>query len=178
MLQQQGRRLIHAQVLLLQHAVDSIVGTFYTQVMFANFELNAHKLVEQGKPITAAVLNGIYLQLLKDYYGDAVTVDEAYQTTWARIPHFYNSPYYVYQYATCFASSAKLFKDMTTGEPASRAAATARYLELLGSGGNDHPMAQLQKAGVDLSKRETVQAVIDQMQELVSQMEAEAAKIQ
>jgi oligoendopeptidase F len=164
--------------LLLQHAVDSIVGTFYTQVMFANFELNAHKLVEQGKPITAAVLNGIYLQLLKDYYGDAVTVDEAYQTTWARIPHFYNSPYYVYQYATCFASSAKLFKDMTTGEPASRAAATARYLELLRSGGNDHPMAQLQKAGVDLSKRETVQAVIDQMQELVSQMEAEAAKIQ
>ena len=66
---------------------------------------------------------------------------------------------------------------MTTGEPASRAAATERYLELLRSGGNDHPMAQLQKAGVDLSKRETVQAVVDQMNELVSQMEAEAAKI-
>lgn len=163
--------------LLLQHAVDSIVGTFYTQVMFADFEMQAHKLVEAGKPITAAVLNGIYLQLLKDYYGDAVTVDEAYQATWSRIPHFYNSPYYVYQYATCFASSAKLFKDMTTGEPAARAAATARYLELLRSGGNDHPMTQLQKAGVDLSKRETVQAVVDQMEELVSQMEAEAAKI-
>ena len=105
--------------LLLQHAVDSIVGTFYTQVLFADFEMQAHKLVEQGKPVTAAVLNGIYLQLLKDYYGDAVTVDEAYQYTWSRIPHFFNSPYYVYQYATCFASSAKLFKDMTTGEPAS-----------------------------------------------------------
>jgi oligoendopeptidase F len=163
--------------LLLQHAVDSIVGTFYTQVLFADFEMQAHKLVEAGKPITAAVLNGIYLQLLKDYYGDVVTVDEAYQYTWSRIPHFYNSPYYVYQYATCFASSAKLFKDMTTGAPASRAAATERYLELLRSGGNDHPMAQLQKAGVDLSKRETVQAVVDQMHELVSQMEVEAARI-
>ncbi|MES2947009.1 MAG: oligoendopeptidase F [Pseudomonadota bacterium] len=163
--------------LLLQHAVDSIVGTFYTQVLFADFEMQAHKLVEAGKPVTAAVLNGIYLQLLKDYYGDAVTIDEAYKYTWSRIPHFFNSPYYVYQYATCFASSAKLFKDMTTGAPASRAAATTRYLELLGSGGNDHPMTQLQKAGVDLSKRETVQAVVDQMQELVSQMETEAAKI-
>ena len=163
--------------LLLQHAVDSIVGTFYTQVLFADFELQAHKLVEEGKPVTAAVLNGIYLQLLKDYYGDAVTVDEAYQATWSRIPHFFNSPYYVYQYATCFASSAKLFKDMTTGEPAARAAATGRYLELLRSGGNDHPMAQLQKAGVDLSQRATVQAVVDQMEELVSRMEAEAAKI-
>ncbi len=163
--------------LLLQHAVDSIVGTFYTQVLFADFELQAHKLVEQGKPVTAAVLNGIYLDLLKTYYGDAVTIDDAYKYTWSRIPHFFNSPYYVYQYATCFASSAKLFKDMTTGAPASRTAATARYLELLGSGGNDHPMAQLQKAGVDLSKRETVQAVVDQMQELVTQMEVEAAKI-
>lgn len=164
--------------LLLQHAVDSIVGTFYTQVLFADFELQAHKLVEQGQPVTAAALNGIYLKLLKDYYGDAVTVDDAYKYTWTRIPHFYNSPYYVYQYATCFASSAKLFKDMTTGSAGARAAATERYLTLLKSGANDEPMKQLKKAGVDLTQRETVQAVVDQMNELVSQMEAEAAKIQ
>ena len=163
--------------LLLQHAVDSIVGTFYTQVLFADYELQAHQLVEQGQPITSDVLNNIYLKLLKDYYGDAVTVDDLYKYTWSRIPHFYNSPYYVYQYATCFASSAKLFKDMTTGAAPERAAATGRYLDLLRSGGNDHPMSQLQKAGVDLSKRETVQAVVDQMEELVTQMEAEAAKI-
>jgi oligoendopeptidase F len=163
--------------LLLQHAVDSIVGTFYTQVLFADFELQAHRLVEQGQPVTAEVLNGIYLKLLKDYYGDAAQINDLYKYTWTRIPHFYNSPYYVYQYATCFASSAKVFKDMTEGEPAAKAAATARYLELLKSGGNDHPMKQLQKAGVDLTKRETVQAVVDQMNDLVSRMEAEAAKI-
>jgi oligoendopeptidase F len=163
--------------LLLQNAVDAIVGTFYTQVLFADFELQAHKLVEQGKPVTAEVLNGIYLKLLKDYYGDAVTSDDAYKYTWARIPHFYQSPYYVFQYATCFASSAKLFKDMTTGTDASKKAATERYLTLLKSGGNDHPMAQLKKAGVDLTQKATVQAVIDQMNDLVSQMEAEAAKI-
>ncbi len=163
--------------LLLQHAVDSIVGTFYTQVLFADFELQAHKRVEQGQPVTAEVLSGIYQKLLKDYYGDAVTVDDLYKYTWARIPHFYNSPYYVYQYATCFASSAKLYKDMTTGSQSSRDAATARYLTLLKSGGNDHPMKQLQKAGVDLTQRATVQAVVDQMEELVTQMEQEAAKL-
>jgi oligoendopeptidase F len=163
--------------LLLQHAVDSIVGTFYTQVLFANYELEAHKLVERGQPVTAEVLSGIYLKLLKDYYGDAAVIDELYKYTWTRIPHFFNTPYYVYQYATCFASSAKLFKDMTTGSEESKRAATDRYLTLLKSGGNDHPMEQLKKAGVDLTKRETVQAVIDQMNELVSQMEAESAKI-
>jgi oligoendopeptidase F len=163
--------------LLLQHAVDSIVGTFYTQVLFADFELQAHKLVEKGQPITPAVLSGIYLKLLKDYYGDSLTVDDPYKYTWTRISHFYNSPYYVYQYATCFASSAKLYKDMTTGDAASRKAATERYLTLLKSGGNDQPMLQLKKAGVDLTQKATVQAVVDQMNELVSQMEAEAAKI-
>jgi oligoendopeptidase F len=163
--------------LLLQKAVDAIVNTFYTQVLFADFELRAHKLVEQGRPVTADVLGGIYLGLLKEYYGDAVAIDELYKYTWARIPHFYNSPYYVYQYATCFASSARLFKDMTSGTAAAREAATKRYLTLLRSGGNDHPMEQLKKAGVDLTDRATVQAVVEQMEELVSRMEAEAARI-
>ncbi len=163
--------------LLLQHAVDQIVGTFYTQVMFADYELQAHKLVEQGQPVTTEVLNGIYKGLLKTYYGDAVSVDEFYAWTWARIPHFYNSPYYVYQYATCFASSAELFRQMNSGDGKAREAARQRYLALLSSGGNDQPMVQLKTAGVDLTQRATVQAVVDQLDELVTRMEAEAAKI-
>jgi len=162
---------------LLEHAIDAIIGTYYTQVLFADFELQAHRLVEKGQAVTADALNGIYLKLLQDYYGDGVTIDDLYKITWARIPHFYQSPYYVFQYATCFASSAQLVKEMTTGDAAARKAVTERYLTLLRSGGNDHPMDQLRKAGVDLSKRETIQAVIDQMDELVTQLEGEAAKI-
>ena len=41
------------RIVLLQHAIDSIVGTFYTQVLFADYELQAHRLAEQDKPITA-----------------------------------------------------------------------------------------------------------------------------
>ena len=164
--------------LLLQHAVDSIRDTFFTQVLFADFELQAHRRVERGEPITAEILGDLYLKLLQDYYGDAVTIDPQYRYTWTRIPHFYNTPYYVYQYATCFASSAQLFHEMTTGSAESRAAATERYLTLLRSGGNDHPMNQLRKAGVDLTQRATVQAVVDQLDALVTQMEAEAARIQ
>ena len=163
--------------LLLQHAADQIMQTFYTQVMFADFELQAHRLVEQGQPVTAEVLNQLYVQLLKDYYGDALTVDDFYKWTWTRISHFFNSPYYVYQYATCFASSAELFRQMNSGDAKARDAARERYLALLSSGGNDHPMAQLKKAGVDLTQRAPIQAVIDQMDELVARMETEAAAI-
>src|SRR6266436_1781430 len=45
------------RIVLLQHAIDGVVATFYTQVMFADYELQAHRLVEQGQPITADVLN-------------------------------------------------------------------------------------------------------------------------
>lgn len=163
--------------LLLQHAADSIVGTFYTQVMFADFELKAHQRVEKGEPVNTDALKALWKDTVRTYYGDAMTYDDFYDITWARISHFFNTPYYVYQYATCFASSAQLYAAMTSGTPESRKAATERYLTMLSSGGNDHPMEQLRKAGVDLTQRATVQAVVNQLDELVGRMEAEAAKI-
>jgi oligoendopeptidase F len=159
------------RIVLLTHAIDGIAGTFYTQVLFADYELQAHRLVERGQPITAQGLSEIYFDLQKSYYGDAIDYDELSRITWARIPHFYSTPYYVYQYATCFASSAQLMKQLTTGSAADRAAAIDRYLTLLKSGGSDHPMTLLQRAGVDLSKPETVRAVVDQLDRRVTQLE-------
>jgi oligoendopeptidase F len=164
------------KIVLLQHAIDGIVGTFYTQVLFADYELQAHRMVEEGRPVTAEGLGEMYFNLLKIYYGDALDYDEQSRLTWARIPHFYSTPYYVYQYATCFASSAQLMKQLTTGSEGDRAAAINRYLTLLKSGGSDHPMTLLLRAGVDLSQPETVRAVIDQLDGLVTRLE-EALKV-
>ncbi len=165
------------RIVLLQHAIDGIVGTFYTQVLFADFELQAHRLAEEGRPVTGEGLGDIYFNLLKTYYGDALDYDELSRVTWSRIPHFFSTPYYVYQYATCFASSAQLMKQLTTGSDADRAAAIDRYLTLLRSGGSDHPMALLQRAGVDLSKPETVRAVVEQLDRLVTQLEQAIAAV-
>jgi oligoendopeptidase F len=159
------------RIVLLQHAIDNITGTFFTQVMFADYELRAHRLAEQDQPITSEILTEIYTSLLKDYYGDAVDTNPLTGITWARIPHFFNSPYYVYQYATCFASAARLAHEIMGGN----ADARDRYLTLLGSGGNDYPMEQLKKAGVDLSQPDTVRAVIEQLDDLVTRLEKELA---
>jgi oligoendopeptidase F len=159
------------RIVLLQHAIDNITGTFFTQVMFADYELRAHRLAEQDQPITSEILTETYTTLLKDYYGDAVDLNPLTGITWARIPHFFNSPYYVYQYATCFASAARLANDIMRGDQAAR----DRYLTLLKSGGNDYPMEQLKKAGVDLAQPDTVRAVIEQLDSLVSRLERELA---
>jgi oligoendopeptidase F len=158
------------QLVLLQHAIDNITSTFYTQVMFADFELAAHELVERDQPVTADVLNALYRERFEAYHGDAVNLDDLGAVTWARIPHFFNSPYYVYQYATCFASAARLAAEIT-GPEHERAAARERFLELLAAGGSDHPMTLLKNAGADLSARATVEAVITQLDGLVTRLE-------
>jgi oligoendopeptidase F len=164
------------RIVLLQHAIDNITSTFYTQVLFADYELRVHRLAEQDQPITSEILTEIYTTLLKDYYGDALDLNPLTGITWARIPHFFNSPYYVYQYATCFASAARLVKELTTGSEADQRQACERYLTLLRSGGNDYPMELLKKAGVDLSQPHTVGAVVEQLNGLVDRLERELAR--
>ena len=161
------------RIVLLQHAIDSIASTFYTQVMFADFELQAHRLVEQDHPITSDALNTIYAGLLRDYYGDVLAQEEVSRVTWARIPHFFSTPYYVYQYATCFASTARLMQDLRAPDAARKADGVARYLSLLRAGGSDYPMRLLARAGVDLSQPDTVAAVSAELDMLVARLERE-----
>jgi oligoendopeptidase F len=161
------------RVVLLQHAIDNITSTFYTQVLFADYELQAHRLAEQDQPITAEILTEMYRNLLNDYYGDALDQNEQTGITWSRIPHFYNSPYYVYQYATCFASAARLADEIMHGSEDRRRNARERFLTLLRSGGSDYPMEQLKRAGVDLSQPDTVRAIVNQLDDLVSRLEKE-----
>ena len=168
------------KIALIEQALGNIVGTFYIQTLFANYEYQAHKLIEEGKAVTPDVLSGIMDNLFKEYFGDTITMDELQKIIWARIPHFFNSPYYVYQYATSFASSANLY-DRITNEKYSveeRESAKEAYLTLLKSGGNDHPMSQLKKAGVDLEKEESFQAVAVEFDRLLNILEEELNKLE
>ena len=166
------------KIALLEQEIRNITGTFYFQALLADYEYQAHKLAETGQPITADVLSKITEDLFKAYYGDEIERDELLSIFWARVPHFFNSPFYVYQYATCFASSAILYDKMIKNEDENvRIEALKKYIELLSSGGNDFPMNQLKKAGVDLSKKSTIEAVSKQLDSLLDKLEAEIKKL-
>ena len=75
----------------------------------------------------------------------------------------------------CFASAAKIARQiMGGGDEAARA--SDRFLALLRSGGSDYPMELLRTAGVDLAQPDTVRAVVDQLDDLVTRLEQELAK--
>ena len=168
------------KIALIEQALGNIVGTFYIQTLFANYEYQAHKLIEEGKAVTPDVLSGIMDNLFKEYFGDSITMDELQKIIWARIPHFFNSPYYVYQYATSFASSVNLYDRITNTKYSEeeRTKAKEDYLTLLKSGGNDHPMNQLKKAGVDLEKVESFHAVAVEFDRLLDILEEELNKLE
>jgi oligoendopeptidase F len=165
------------RVAILQQAIENIAGTFYLQTMFADFEWQAHQLVEQGEPVTAEALRGIYGDLLGDYFGDAIEMDSLYHSYWTRIGHFFESPYYVYKYATSFAASAKLAQGFLGDNPEVRDATRHSYLNLLKAGGDDYPMEQLRKFGVDMTDPEVLQAVVTQLDRLVTRLEEELNRL-
>jgi oligoendopeptidase F len=165
------------RVMLLQHAIDDISAGFYRQAMFAEFELEAHRAVEEDRPITAEVLQELYLGVLESFFGDSLDDQPWYSNTWARIPHFFGSPYYVFQYATSKAAASLLHRRMTEGENGERTATIDAYLELLSAGGNDHPVTLLKKAGVDLATTEPTEALVAEMGHLVDQLEEELANL-
>lgn len=166
------------RIALLEQEIGNIVGTFYFQALLADYEYQAHKLAEAGEPITAEVLSKIMEDLFNKYYGDIIEKDDLIYIFWARVPHFFNSPFYVYQYATCFASSAILYeKIINSSDESKRKETLDKYIQLLSSGGNDFPMEQLKKAGVDLSKIETIEAVARQFDLLLDKLEAEIGKL-
>ena len=160
------------KIALLEQALGNIVGTYYIQTLFASYEYEAHKMIEEYKAVTPDILSDIMYNLFKKYFGDSITIDELQKIIWSRIPHFFNSPFYVYQYATSFASSAKLYENLKTN-PESR----EKYLTLLKSGGNNHPMEQLKLAGVDLTKKESFDSVAKEFDRLLDVLEEELKKI-
>lgn len=141
---------------VLAYEIDAIRATYFRQTMFAEFELLIHSEVEKGEPLTVQFFNQEYGRLNKLYHGPAVAEDNYIQYEWARIPHFYYN-FYVYVYATGIAA-AYFFADQIL-HPKNGTKAAENYLGLLKSGGNDFPLIQLKKSGLDFTKPDIYRAV-------------------
>lgn len=155
------------KIMVIEKAIDSIMSTFYRQTLFAEYELIAHEMNELGKPINHEVLSKIMVDLYKKYYDLDIEEELVKKFVWAYIPHLFYTPFYVYQYATSFAASFKLYKDVKEGLPG----AFDRYIGLLSSGGSKYPMEQAKEAGVDFTKKETFMAVVERMDYLLKELE-------
>lgn len=149
---------------LINHFIDQFKGTFFTQVMFAEFEKKTHELAEQGVPLNVEVFNQTYETLFREYNGDTIVFDDEVKFGWSRIPHFYR-PFYVYKYATGFASAIHLATKILEGDKQT----LDSYLEFLKSGSSDYPLELLKKTGVDLTSPTPIENALNRFNELVEE---------
>jgi oligoendopeptidase F len=157
---------------LLNHWIDQIRGTFYTQVMFAEFEWEIHRRAEAGEPLTHESLSALFGELYGRYHGPALVNDELHFCGWSRIPHFYYN-FYVYQYATGYAAASALSqKILREGDRALEA-----YVGFLKSGCSDYPIDILRQAGVDMATPAPIEDTIRLFSRLLDDMEALLARV-
>ena len=159
---------------LLGSYLDNARATVFRQTQFAEFELKIHELVEGGTALTGDMLDSLYLNMTREYYGHGAgscVVDDVIRAEWAYIPHFFYN-FYVYQYATSFIASTALAEKVIAGE----AGAVESYLELLRAGGSDYPVDLLKKAGVDMTTQAPMDACISKINRVMDEMEARYLK--
>ena len=151
---------------LINHFLEQFKGTLYRQTMFAEFEMNVGRMVQEGKTLTADVLCAEYRRLNEEYFGKDMVVDDEIAMEWARIPHFYYN-YYVFQYATGYSAAIALSRRiLKEGEPAVK-----DYLGFLSGGCSKSPIDLLRGAGVDMSSPESVNAALELFGQLLDEME-------
>ncbi|MFS0787287.1 oligoendopeptidase F [Shouchella sp. 1P09AA] len=154
------------KIYLLNQLLESIRTTVFRQTMFAEFEHILHTKHEEGSGVTKDSLAEAYKALNEKYYGPDVVTDDWIAYEWARIPHFFMN-YYVYQYATGFSAAVAVSEQiLTEGEPAAE-----RFVSFLKSGITDFPINLLNKAGVDMTSAEPVQATMKRFEETLHELE-------
>jgi oligoendopeptidase F len=124
-------------------------------------------MVKEGRPINADVLSNIMIDLYKHYYDIDITEEPEKQYVWAYIPHLFHTPFYVYQYATSYSASLKIYDNIKNNKPN----AFDNYLSMLKSGGSDYPVNQAKAAGADLTDKNTFLAVIKRFESLLDELE-------
>ncbi|WP_160679702.1 oligoendopeptidase F [Clostridium sp. C8-1-8] len=151
---------------LVNQELEQIRTTVFRQLMFAEFELKTHELVEQGEALTAKEFNSLWHDLNTRYFGPDMVVDDEIDIEWARIPHFYRD-FYVYQYATGYAAASAFAKNiLENGETA-----VEKYKGFLKAGGSDYPINVLKKAGVDMTTAAPLEATVNRFNELLDMLE-------
>jgi oligoendopeptidase F len=153
---------------VLTRALGAFTSNFFGGAMGAGFQLEVHRMVEQGQPLTYESITAAFLGWCRRWYGDTVEMaPETLGSTWTRAPHHFMNFYY-YQYATGIAAAAA-FADAILREGAP---AVARYLRFLGAGSSAHSIDILAAAGIDMTTPTPIEQAIAVFAALESELEA------
>ncbi len=154
--------------ILLAEQIDNLYATIIRQAYFTLFEIDAHKAIGENNATIDAVAK-IYMDNLKEQFGNSITISPDFEWEWIYIPHFYHTPFYTYAYSFGNLLVLSLYKQYKLE---GRSSFIPKYFKILSAGGSRKPEELLMEAGIDISEEEFWQQGFDYVQEMIQQLKA------
>ena len=154
---------------LAHRLTDTYFHNFITHLLEAAFQRKVYTLIEEGGTFGASKLNAIMKEVLTDFWGDAVEIDDDATLTWMRQAHYYMG-LYSYTYSAGLVISTAGYLHLKNDENGAR-----DWLELLKSGGSKTPLESAMIIGADISTDkpllDTIQFLSDTVDQIIAYSE-------
>ena len=132
---------------LLAERLDGAMATVFRQMSMNRFEHLMHTRRRDEGELSADRISELWFDSQSELFGDSVEITDGYRIWWSYIPHFINTPGYVYAYAY-----GQLLALSAYGRFAAEGESfVPRYLDLLAAGGSRSPEELGAIIGIDLT---------------------------
>jgi oligoendopeptidase F len=137
----------HARLELLAGRIDDAIATVFRQIAMNGFEHLVHTRRRERGELSVEDISDAWYESQTEMLGDSVEITDGYRSWWSYIPHFINTPGYVYAYAYGQLLALSVYgRYQEEGEPF-----VPRYLEMLAAGGSRAPEKLGEIVGIDLT---------------------------
>jgi len=159
---------------LLAHTIDGAVGSVFRQIAMNRFEDRVHSERRTSGELSVDGFAAAWLDTQADLLGDSVELAPEYGTWWSYVPHFIDTPGYVYAYAFGHLLALSVYRRYEEqGE-----SFVPAYIEMLRAGGSVPPEELAQIVGVDLSDPGFWNAGLDLIERRLEEAERTAEEVE
>jgi len=132
---------------LLADRIDSAIATVFRQMAMNRFEHLVHTRRRAGGELSVDDFAAAWTESQAELFGDSVAMSDGYRHWWSYVPHFIDTPGYVYAYAYGQLLALSVYHRYQEVGPSF----VPQYLELLATGGSRSPEQLASVVGIDLA---------------------------
>ncbi|HEP1700541.1 TPA: oligoendopeptidase F [Streptococcus pyogenes] len=154
---------------LAHRLTDTYFHNFITHLLEVAFQRKVYTLIEEGGTFGADQLNAMMKEVLTDFWGDAVDIDDDAALTWMRQAHYYMG-LYSYTYSAGLVMSTAGYLNLKNNPDGAK-----EWLDFLKSGGSRTPLDTAMLIGADIATekplRDTIQFLSDTVDQIINYTE-------
>lgn len=158
---------------LIMGRIENMLSSSLQQISFYDFERRVFDARRKGA-LSAEEISDIWIETRREYYGPSVVTDDYDRYYWMTVPHFFDTPFYVYSYA--FAQQVvdglyESYRDAQKQGPAARDEFVANYITLLETGITRNLHEMLWPFGLDVETPEFWEKGISRLEGFIDALE-------